>query len=97
KRVSYPFFKRRISLTLSNIFSGVVFLVMGLLLFYYSLTNQITMDSSGGSLWINILTAKLTDIITQFMSSTIGQIIASGVFIILFFWIIKKIVAKYMR
>lgn len=97
KEFRYSLFKKKISLTLSNVFSGLVFLVMGALLLYYSITKQLTMDSSGGDLWVNILVAKLTDIITTFISSTIGQIIFFSIVIILFVWIIKITITKYRR
>ncbi len=97
KEVNYSLFKRKVSITLSNVFSGVVFLIMGGLLLYYSLTNQLTMGSSENSLWLNILMSKLTEIITQFISGTIGQIVFFSVAAILFLWIIKKLVVKYRR
>lgn len=95
KEVSYSLFKRKIYLTLSTVFSGIVFLVMGALLLYYSVTNQITMNSSKNSLWINILMSRLTDIITQFISSNIGQVIFFSIIVILFAWIIKMTITKY--
>jgi len=97
KEVSYSLFKRKISITLSNVFSGIIFLIMGGLLLYYSLTNQLTMGSSGSGLWLNILMSKLTDTITQFISSTIGQIVFFSVIAVLFAWIMKKLITKYRR
>lgn len=68
KEVEYSLFNRKISLTMANVFSGIIFLVMGALLLYYSLTNQITMSSSQNSLWINIWMSQVTDVITKFIS-----------------------------
>ena len=95
KEVAYSLFKRKISLTMSNVFSGIVFLAMGALLLYYSLTKQITMSSSENVLWINILMSQLTDIISKFISSTLGQIIFFGIILLLSIWVIKKAVKKY--
>jgi cytochrome c-type biogenesis protein len=97
KEVEYSLFNRKILLTMSNVFSGIVFLVMGSLLLYYSLTNKITMGSSESSLWINILMSQITDVITGFIGSTIGQIIFFGIIILLFVWLIKIVVSKYRR
>jgi len=94
KEISYSLFKRKISITLTNIFSGIVFLVMGALLLYYSLTNQITMGSSENSLWLNIIMSKLTDTITQFISNTIGQIVIFSIIIFVIAWILKMILTK---
>ena len=97
KEVKYSLFKKKISLTMSNVFSGIVFLAMGALLLYYSMTNQITMNSSENSLWINILMSQVTDGITKFISSTTGQIIFFGIILLLFVWAIKMAVMKYWR
>ena len=97
KEVKYSLFKKKISLTMSNVFSGIVFLAMGALLLYYSMTNQITMDSSENSLWINILMSQVTDGITKFIGSTTGQIIFFGIILLLFVWAIKMAVMKYRR
>ena len=97
KEVKYSLFKKKISLTMSNVFSGIVFLAMGALLLYYSMTNQITMDSSENSLWINILMSQVTDGITKFIGSTTGQIIFFGIILLLFVWAIKMAVMKYWR
>ena len=97
KEVKYSLFKKKISLTMSNVFSGIVFLAMGALLLYYSMTNQITMNSSENSLWINILMSQVTDGITKFISSTTGQIIFFGIILLLFVWAIKMAVMKYRR
>ena len=95
KEVRYSLFRRNVTLTMSDVFSGIVFLLMGALLLYYSLTNQITMTSSESGLWVNILMSQATDAINQFISSISGQMIVLGIIIALFAWIIKKVAAKY--
>lgn len=97
KEIKYSLFKREVTLTMSNVFSGIVFLLMGGLLLYYFLTNQITMGSSGSGLWINILMSQVTDVTTMFISSTIGQIIFFSVILLLFIWGIIKVVMKYRK
>ncbi len=97
KRVTYSMLNKKISLTVSNIFSGAVFLIMGSLLLYYSLTNQLTMDSSGSSLWINIFASKLTETTTQFLSSSVGQIVSLSALVVLVVWLVEKIIKNVVH
>lgn len=97
KEVRYSLFNKKISLSMSNVFSGIVFFAMGALLLYYSLTNQITMGSSENSMRINILMSQVTDVITKFISSTIGKILFFGIILLLFVWVIKRAVMRYRR
>ncbi len=95
KDIKYHLFKKEISLTLANLFSGIIFLFMGGLLLYYSLTNQLTMNFSDSGLWINIMMSRLTDIITNFLNNIAGQIIAAGIMLIFLAWLVKKTWHKY--
>lgn len=97
KEVKYSLFKKEISLTMSNVFSGIVFLVMGALLLYSVLTNNITMSSSENSLRINIMMSQATDVITAFISSTWGQIIFFSIVLLLVAWVIRRVVMKLRR
>ena len=97
KEVNYSLFTRKITLSMSNVFSGIVFLAMGALLLYYSLTNQITMSSSETGLWVNIMMSQATDAITLLISSALGQIIFFGLILLLFIIVIKKAVTAYWR
>lgn len=72
KEVSYSIFSRKISLTMANLFSGVLFMGMGAILLYKSMTNQIAMSPSESQLQINILLSRATDAISQFLSTTFG-------------------------
>lgn len=97
KEINYSLFGRKILLTMSNVFSGMVFLVMGLLLLYYSLTNQITMSSSESSLRINILMSQTTDLVNDFLSNTVGQIIFFSIIIILIAYGLKKTMKNWRK
>ncbi|PIN77946.1 hypothetical protein COV14_04820 [Candidatus Woesearchaeota archaeon CG10_big_fil_rev_8_21_14_0_10_33_12] len=97
KEIKYSLFKREISLNLSDLLSGGIFLIMGALLLYKSTTKQITMSSSGYSLQINILMSKLTTIITQILNNPIGLIILLSFFLILLTLAVKFFVIKYRR
>ena len=94
KEVTYSLFGRKVSITFANVFSGIIFLIMGILLLYYSLTDQIVMDDSETSLWLNILMSTLTDKITQFLTSTSGQLVFIGILAVLFIWIIRVLRMK---
>jgi len=75
KEVSYSIFKRKISLTMANLFSGVLFMAMGAILLYKTMTDQIAMSPSESQLQINMLLSRVTDAITQFLSTAFGQTI----------------------
>lgn len=94
REVRYSLLGRKISITIANIFSGAIFLIMGILLLYYSLTDQITMGDSDASLWLNIMISTLTDKVTQFLTSASGQLIFLGIVAVLFGWIIWAIKTK---
>ncbi|MEK6916728.1 MAG: cytochrome c biogenesis protein CcdA [Nanoarchaeota archaeon] len=72
KEVTYSFLKRKISLTISTLFSGFVFIIMGGIILYYTLTDRITMNPSESQLRINIILSKLTEIINQFLNTIVG-------------------------
>lgn len=97
KEVRYTLFKREASLTMSNIFSGIVFLLMGLLLLYYSLTSKITMSSSENALWINILMSQATDRINEALNTAVGKTMLLGAVVLMLLWAGKKIIAKCCR
>ncbi|MBI5072217.1 hypothetical protein HZA99_00195 [Candidatus Woesearchaeota archaeon] len=92
KEFTYSLFHKNISLTMSNVFSALVFLAMGALLLYKSLTNKITMGSSEYSLRINILMSQTTDAIAGVLSTTLGQILFFGISLLLLVVIIKKVI-----
>ncbi|MFA5796438.1 MAG: cytochrome c biogenesis protein CcdA [Candidatus Woesearchaeota archaeon] len=97
KEITYSVFKKKISLTLSNLFSGAVFIIMGGILLYYTLTDRITMNPSESQLKINILLSKLTEIINQFLSTSFGQIAFLVGGVIILFLVIRLIIKKYWR
>ena len=97
REVVYSLFGQKISLTMSNVFSGIVFLVMGVLLLYYSLTNQVKMSSSENSLRINILMSQITDLVNKFLSDTVGQIIFFSIIIILIAYGLKKAIKNWRK
>lgn len=97
KDISYSVFKRKISLTISNLFSGIVFVLMGVIILYYNSTNKLAMSSSENQIWINILLSKVTDAINQFLSSAFGQIIFFAAAFIALFFAGRAILKKFKR
>ena len=77
KTVSYKFFNRKIKLTLSNLFSGVMFLVLGVIILYLASTGNLVSHASY-QIEINIFLAKVTNYIsayTKFVPETIWAVI----------------------
>lgn len=59
KPIRYRLGKKEISITVSDAVSGIVFLAMGVLIFYFALTDQLFMQAGGYQTSINIYLAKI--------------------------------------
>ena len=81
KPISYSFLGEKIMVTFSNLFSGLMFLGLGLLILYLDLTHQLAM---GGSyqLGLNLYIAQLTRFIGQY-TSILPEYIWAGMFVLL--------------
>lgn len=63
KTVSYSFFGKKIRLTISNLFSGVMFLILGLIILYLAVTNNLITHASY-QISINVYLTKLIQFIS---------------------------------
>lgn len=79
KTVSYGFLGKRIRLTLSNLFSGIMFLVLGLFIFYLALTGNLTTHASY-QVDINIFLTRVVQFINQYT-----KIIPEPIWALIFF------------
>src|SRR3990167_8296174 len=91
KTVSYSVFGKKIRLTLSNLFSGVMFLVLGVVIAYLALTNNLVTHASY-QISINVYLTRFI----QFVG-TYTKIIPEPVWAIIFFVIFLAIVAKSLK
>ena len=85
RTVNYSFFGRKISLTISNLFSGAMFLVLGIIILTLARTNSLATHSSY-QVSVNIYLTKLIKFITQYTSllpEPIWAVIFVGIFIII--------------
>ncbi|MDP3987548.1 MAG: cytochrome c biogenesis protein CcdA [Candidatus Levybacteria bacterium] len=87
KTINYSFFGQKISTTISNLFSGVMFLILGFVILYLSWTNRLFSHSSY-QVDINIYLAKLTKIIAG-LTKPIPELVWVFLFIGLFLLILK--------
>lgn len=86
KTVSYRFLDKQIKLTVSNLFSGLMFLFLGILILYLARTNNL-ISHGNYQLTINIYLTKLISFIGQYTSKIPEQIWAIffiGIFLVLF-------------
>ena len=91
KTVSYSVFGNKIRLTLSNLFSGVMFLILGVVIAYLALTNNLVTHASY-QISINVYLTRFI----QFVG-TYTKIIPEPVWAIIFFVIFLAIVAKSLK
>lgn len=67
KSISYTIFGQKISLTFANLFSGLMFLVLGIIIIYLARTSQLTSHSEY-QIALNIYMTNLIKSISQFTS-----------------------------
>src|SRR3989338_1530653 len=91
KTVSYSFFGRKIRLTFSNLFSGLMFLTLGAYIFYLALTNNLVTHASY-QVSINVFLTKLIQFVSRYT-----KIIPETVWAIAFFTTFLVIVGISIR
>jgi len=91
KTVSYSLFGKKIRLTLSNLFSGVMFLILGVVIAYLALTNNLVTHASY-QISINVYLTRFIQYV-----GTYTKIIPEPVWAIIFFVIFLAIVAKSLK
>ena len=87
KTVAYSFFGKKIKLTVSFLFSGLMFLLLGVIILYLAQTNQLTSHSSY-QITINIYLTKLIQSISS-ITNLLPEFVWAIFFIVIFILIIK--------
>lgn len=67
RRISYSLAGRPISLSMADVLSGVTFLLMGALILYLALSDQLAMGGSGYQTTMNIYMSNLTSALGQYV------------------------------
>jgi len=70
KQISYSLARKKITITIANVISGVTFLLMGILILYLAKTNKLAMGGGEYQTTINIYLSNFTNFINQYL----GQI-----------------------
>lgn len=94
KTITYPFLGRKIRLIFSYLLSGVMFLLLGIVILYLSLTNQLTSHSSY-QVTLNIYLTKLTRLIENF-TKVIPETVWAIFFVAIFLLILKLAVSQLL-
>lgn len=92
KKLSYSVFGQSIQLTFANLFSGLMFLVLGILIIYLAKTNQLTAHSSY-QVSLNIYLTKVIGFIsgyTRFIPETVWGVIFLSTALLITYLAIKK-------
>ena len=93
RTVCYSFLGRKIRLTISNLISGGMFLVLGIFVLNLALTNNLTSHSSY-QISINIYLTKLVKFISSY-TSFIPEPVWALIFVGIFLFIIKIVIGQF--
>ncbi len=93
KTVGYSFFGRKIRLTISNLFSGAMFLGLGIFVLYLSLTNNLVSHATY-QVSINIYLTKIIQFISQY-TSILPEGVWAIIFLGIFLFIIKAAIGQF--
>lgn len=94
KTVSYKLLGQKIFLSFSNLFSGLMFLVLGIVILYLSQQNALTSHSTY-QVTVNIYLAKLVKLVTSF-TQIIPEPIWALIFVSIFLLIVKIAFSELM-
>lgn len=99
KSVSYTALGQKISLTFANLFSGLMFLVLGVVIIYLARTQQLTSHSSY-QVTLNIYMTKFIQSISQFtklIAETGWAVIFIGIALSIIYFAIKQFISLRKR
>ena len=88
KIVNYNIFRKKIRQTISNLFSGIMFLTLGLFIFYLALSNNLVTHATY-QISINIYLTRLIQFISQY-TKIISEAVWAIIFLAIFLLIAQK-------
>ncbi len=89
KEIKYSILGRKITVSVSNLISSIVFILMALVIVYFGIMGQLGMTASSTQLEVNIFMAQMTDTTTQLTSQLWFQILFIVILAIIVFWITR--------
>lgn len=94
KTVSYRLFGKKIKLAFSYLFSGLMFLILGIIILFLAQTNQLTSHSSY-QITINIYLTKLIQLLSKF-TTLLPETAWAVVFVGIFLFIVKLAIREFL-
>lgn len=82
KEVKYNFFGKEIKISLSNLLSGIIFIIMAWLIIYFMLTNQLANHSSS-QMKINLIASQITNLLTTALEKISGWFILAVIVMVI--------------
>ncbi len=95
KTVSYKILGKKIRLTLSNLFSGVMFLILGIIIIYLALTNNLVTHASY-QISINVYLTRFIQFIGQY-TKIIPEVAWAIIIFLVFLMICAKAITEFMK
>src|SRR3989338_9777680 len=95
KTVSYSILSKKIRLTLSNLFSGAMFLVLGIIIIYLALTNNLVTHASY-QISINVYLTRFIQFIGQY-TKIIPEVAWAIIFFVVFLAIAAKSAKEFLK
>lgn len=95
RTVSYQILSRKIRLTLSNLFSGVMFLALGIIIIYLAITNNLITHASY-QISINIYLTRFIQFIGEY-TKIIPETVWAIIFLLIFLIICAKAIAQLAK
>ncbi len=87
KEVTYKLLGRKISVSVSNLISSIIFIVMALVIFYFGIIGQLGMAPSESQLGVNIFMAQITDMFLPLTSQIWFQIMIIAILVGIVLWV----------
>ena len=99
KSISYTILGQKISLTFANLFSGLMFLVLGIIIIFLARTQQLTSHSSY-QVTLNIYMTKFIQSISQFtklIPEIVWAVIFVGIALAIIYFAVKQFISLKKR
>ena len=87
--ITYRLLGREITVTVSNLISSIVFILMALAIFYFGIIGQLGMAPSSAQLEVNIFIAQITDMVVPLASQLWFQILFIAVLLGIVVWVAR--------
>jgi len=95
KEISYGLFGKRIAIKISDLISGITFLIMGVLILYLAKSNKLAMDGGEFQTTVNIYMANVNSFVNQNLSLVKWSILSIAA-IALLVWLTKLARRKWL-